>query len=951
MPGIGTDHHPGLDEVLNMFPLRSTSHSSFRRDLKRHFSGDALGGKTDKYAWEMAARTVSDESMEFHSEETLARRPRRGETRLHPFSSGIRCLKFRVLPLCVGLLGNYCDPLDCKSYVDPGEAEKIYLCDESHRGEDHNGCDNTYIQPESCQVKDPARNLLWFRPSDGRDATPAPLFAPGSSSGIASLPRLTLFRSCTTRYLSMTTVTEMIALEPRLLESNAEDILGLTLPEQLQRRVSPGKVRALKINHGTCSNLNAGKGKENCVRIEVQSCNRGKPSGEFERKVGIRLSPSTAHVFQKRLQARIDGSDVGNREPGCTPGVPFYENVTWVAVTPPTSVSESTDDDDQLSCEEGEFVIDLPCFCQAAAADVKPSSHTSHPSLYRSHSALVLSVPCHSNGCAESANNCWCLASDGILVPNLIGKPPLPHGVARGSNMCFRQTVDPEDDVYCVFRVPGAPDGSCQGADQSFACNASGGQGPNQTPPPGKDAQRRATKPGLRSLLLRQSHPKRLFLSPAKPGRVYCPNGDVVRSKNYFSSSRHATQQQQQPSKDAVPESKEVVFTKQTTAKNGAIPPLASSTPVKTCGSPRNVMKSNGCCDSPTASVSGVRVKCNSFARSASFGNGHTAECVATEPPKFLEAPKGPSQAYLTSEASSSGSSSQISSLESVRSSGSSSNNGTHQSGVYSTYLNQRAVLNGGSPIQNATEIHIDSKPSPPAVKQCGERPSLCLNHKRNTWIAAVPHGCDSGGEINFDDLAALPFEMPKLQRKLEQMKRHSWNDGDSMLAPSQRYAKSIPTIDEPEHKSSADLEGILSSNRASPGRPQRRSDLHLMLSVGNQELPHIDVDLPLQRQGWFHGAISRKDAEHLLRMTKEGSFLVRNSESSQKGFSLSLKSPRGFMHMRISEQKKGEYVLGEFSKPFTNIPDMVYHYVRNRLPIKGAEHMSLRYPIIEQLL
>jgi hypothetical protein len=56
-------------------------------------------------------------------------------------------------------------------------------------------------------------------------------------------------------------------------------------------------------------------------------------------------------------------------------------------------------------------------------------------------------------------------------------------------------------------------------------------------------------------------------------------------------------------------------------------------------------------------------------------------------------------------------------------------------------------------------------------------------------------------------------------------------------------------------------------------------------------------------------------------------------------------------MHMRISEHSRGEYVLGEFSKPFDNIPAMVHHYVRNRLPIKGAEHMSLRFPVIEQLL
>lgn len=44
----------------------------------------------------------------------------------------------------------------------------------------------------------------------------------------------------------------------------------------------------------------------------------------------------------------------------------------------------------------------------------------------------------------------------------------------------------------------------------------------------------------------------------------------------------------------------------------------------------------------------------------------------------------------------------------------------------------------------------------------------------------------------------------------------------------------------------------------------------------------------PLHR--WYHGAISRGDAESLLRLCKECSYLVRNSQTSKHDFSLSLK-------------------------------------------------------------
>lgn len=66
---------------------------------------------------------------------------------------------------------------------------------------------------------------------------------------------------------------------------------------------------------------------------------------------------------------------------------------------------------------------------------------------------------------------------------------------------------------------------------------------------------------------------------------------------------------------------------------------------------------------------------------------------------------------------------------------------------------------------------------------------------------------------------------------------------------------------------------------------------------------------------------------------------------------SLVRRSARGFMHMKIVHKPEGRYVLGQFSKPFESIPEMIHHYSLNKLPIKGAEHMSLLHPVIAQLL
>uniref|UniRef100_A0A673XU55 Src homology 2 domain containing F n=1 Tax=Salmo trutta TaxID=8032 RepID=A0A673XU55_SALTR len=143
-------------------------------------------------------------------------------------------------------------------------------------------------------------------------------------------------------------------------------------------------------------------------------------------------------------------------------------------------------------------------------------------------------------------------------------------------------------------------------------------------------------------------------------------------------------------------------------------------------------------------------------------------------------------------------------------------------------------------------------------------------------------------------------------------------------------------------------------TKEARGGRPPRIHSSCCLVNTKMSSLDHcsaalgerIDPSLSLESQFWYHGAISRTDAESLLRLCKEASYLVRNSETSKNDFSLSLKSSQGFMHMKLSRTKENKYILGQNSCPFDSVPEIIHFYSSRKLPIKGAEHMSLLYPV-----
>ncbi|NXF83298.1 SHF protein, partial [Sclerurus mexicanus] len=113
----------------------------------------------------------------------------------------------------------------------------------------------------------------------------------------------------------------------------------------------------------------------------------------------------------------------------------------------------------------------------------------------------------------------------------------------------------------------------------------------------------------------------------------------------------------------------------------------------------------------------------------------------------------------------------------------------------------------------------------------------------------------------------------------------------------------------------------------------------------------HVDTSLPLEKQAWYHGPIGRAGAETLLALCREGSFLVRDCETSPDDYSLSLRSSHGFVHVKLTRTREQHFTLGRAGAAFPSVPAAVRHYTARALPVRGARHLALLYPVAVQPL
>ncbi|XP_011636663.1 tyrosine-protein kinase Abl isoform X3 [Pogonomyrmex barbatus] len=81
-----------------------------------------------------------------------------------------------------------------------------------------------------------------------------------------------------------------------------------------------------------------------------------------------------------------------------------------------------------------------------------------------------------------------------------------------------------------------------------------------------------------------------------------------------------------------------------------------------------------------------------------------------------------------------------------------------------------------------------------------------------------------------------------------------------------------------------------------------------------------------LEKHSWYHGRISRNAAEYLLSSGINGSFLVRESESSPGQRSISLRYEGRVYHYRINEDSESKMFVTTESK-FNTLAELVHHH------------------------
>ena len=154
------------------------------------------------------------------------------------------------------------------------------------------------------------------------------------------------------------------------------------------------------------------------------------------------------------------------------------------------------------------------------------------------------------------------------------------------------------------------------------------------------------------------------------------------------------------------------------------------------------------------------------------------------------------------------------------------------------------------------------------------------------------------------------------------------WNSFENLLSPSED-----PDLYIAKHDYNTNQPGQLSIRKGDKLKISRISDngdwcegTSVLGEIGWVPASYIAKLDSLEKHSWFHGNITRAEAELSLSSGINGSFLVRESESKPGQFSISLRYDGRVFHYRIHRDSQSMYYVTPESK-FENLPELVVHH------------------------
>ncbi|KRT84799.1 hypothetical protein AMK59_383, partial [Oryctes borbonicus] len=197
-----------------------------------------------------------------------------------------------------------------------------------------------------------------------------------------------------------------------------------------------------------------------------------------------------------------------------------------------------------------------------------------------------------------------------------------------------------------------------------------------------------------------------------------------------------------------------------------------------------------------------------------------------------------------------------------------------------------------------------------------------------------------------FKRMQKKQLEAAKEAEEAEQKQEQLWIEQEKKAKQAEKEIREIARRAREEHRlSSSKLEIDTSYCNVTPGVPPGRQAVIDWFRT--KEVPRNAVMDPTKRiEPWFHGLITRRDAESLLMDQPDGSFLVRLSEKIW-GYAISYRAKEKCKHYLVNATQNYCF-LGSNQIEHKCLSDLIAHH--RQFPLSGGEKLQNACPRKEEL-